>query len=111
MHIYKITLILGFVLSAIACSNAENTQNEKPHKENTPLVMTDDQKQPQTLELIGHIRYQNLEGGFFGFIDQKGNKYTLRKLPKEHLIDGLKLKISAEIMSDMVTTTQFGELL
>lgn len=108
------TLFLGVSLFLLlSCQNdsahetlAKQTKDatEMPEKQNNDVNVA------KQLTLNGHIRYQKMEGGFFGFIDSKGKKYTLIDLPKAHLLDGLALEIKGEIEKDYATTTQFGEV-
>ena len=60
---------------------------------------------------VGTIIYQDLEGGFYSFIANDGSKYTPMNLASEHKKDGLKVSIEGSIVTGMMTTTQFGELL
>ncbi|MDT0593997.1 hypothetical protein [Glaciecola petra] len=87
-------------------------QSSIPDQEPNMTVVEDNNEKPQkTLTLVGYIRYQNIEGGFFGFIDSKGEAFTLINLPKAHLVDGLMLEIKGNIIKDYATTTQFGSVL
>ena len=61
------------------------------------------------LTLKGQILFQEFEGGFFGFIDENGNKYTPIGIEKKHLRHGLVIELSGRVLPDMITTTQFGE--
>lgn len=63
------------------------------------------------LRLKGQVLFQEFEGGFFGFIDENGNKYTPIGMDKKHLRHGLVIEISGRVISDMITTTQFGEVI
>lgn len=64
-----------------------------------------------SVTLTGQIVYQQFEGGFYGFIASDGSKYTLSNLPKEHNVNGIVLKLSGEILHDVMTTVQFGQVL
>lgn len=61
------------------------------------------------LTLKGQVLFQEIEGGFFGFIDEKGNKYTPIGMDKKYLRHGLIIELSGQVLPDMITTTQFGE--
>ncbi|WP_146216748.1 hypothetical protein [Glaciecola sp. KUL10] len=64
-----------------------------------------------TLQKVGKIVFQDLEGGFYSFIANDGSRYTLMNLNDEHKIDGLAVKVEGVIVTGMMTTTQFGQLL
>jgi hypothetical protein len=68
-------------------------------------------KKVKLLKMRGTIIYQDFEGGFFSFIADDGSKYTPQRLAPEHRKDGLIVELSGEILTDMMTTTQFGQLL
>jgi hypothetical protein len=63
------------------------------------------------LTLKGQVLFQEFEGGFFGFIDEDGNKYTPMGMDKKHLRHGLVIELSGRVLPDMITTTQFGEVI
>lgn len=108
------SLILGVSLFLLLSCQNESAQETLAKQTKDIAQMADKQSNDvsvvKQLTLTGHMRYQKMEGGFFGFIDNKGNKYTLIDLPKAHLLDGLALEIKGEIEKDYATTTQFGEV-
>lgn len=63
------------------------------------------------MTLTGEIRYQNFEGGFYGFIAQNGDKYMPSGLKSEHRKTGLIVEIKAQAITDRATTVQFGTLI
>jgi len=64
---------------------------------------------PKPIE--GTIVYQSFEGGFFSFISNDGSKFTLMGLAEHHRKNGLVVSIQGEIVHDVMTTTQFGQIL
>ena len=67
--------------------------------------------QANMISLTGVIHYQSFEGGFYSFIADNGAKYTPIGLAKEYRKHGLAVAIEGQIMRDVMTTTQFGEVL
>nr|WP_297349837.1 hypothetical protein [uncultured Glaciecola sp.] len=65
----------------------------------------------ELLVLEGQILYQQMEGGFFGFIDESGNKYTPIGMDKANLRHGLVLQLTGMLLPNMITTTQFGQVI
>ena len=59
----------------------------------------------------GTIVYKTFEGGFFAFISADNKRYTLRHLPQAYRLDGLIVEITGSVNKDIITTTQFGDLL
>jgi hypothetical protein len=66
---------------------------------------------PELLILKGQVLFQQIEGGFFGFIDENGNKYTPIGMKKANLRHGLVIQLSGKLLPNMLTTTQFGEVI
>lgn len=60
------------------------------------------------ITLSGKMVYQQHEGGFFGFITDTGERYTLRGLDKSYRQNGMKLIVEGQPLTGMMTTTQFG---
>jgi hypothetical protein len=104
------------MLSLSACTtdvqdNAEDSV-KRSIKEATNTENMDKPKLKESMmTLRGTIVYQNFEGGFFSFIADDGSQYTPQTLAPEHRRDGLVVQITGEIVTDMMTTTQFGQLL
>lgn len=57
---------------------------------------------------IGTIKYIDLEGGFYGIIDNEGNRYDPVNLTDEFKEDGLKVKFSCKILKDTIGTHMWG---
>lgn len=64
-----------------------------------------------TEHFTGTIVYKNLEGGFFALLTKDNQRFTLRHLPNAYRLDGLVVEINGRINKDVLTMTQFGELL
>lgn len=114
------TLRNSFIIAAIsfglfACrsehSAAQATNEALLTSQDGAIVTELSEEEEAAMHLIGTIEYQDFEGGFYGFVAKDGKKYTLNKLAKEHRRNGLIVEITAEPMTGMATTTQFGELL
>jgi len=57
---------------------------------------------------IGTIKYVPLEGGFYGILTEKGEKYLPLNLPAKFKKDGLKVKFKAKIRKDVFTSKVWG---
>jgi hypothetical protein len=101
-----------FVLALSAC-NSDNQSHGKYEKGPEMPVATPENESQQAKPMIitGTVIYNDFEGGFYGFIAKDGGQYTLRGLPKQHQKDGLVIKISANEITGILTTTQFGAVL
>lgn len=113
-----LTMILG--LAACGANNNENdTENLAPETTvesvdlNTQMkvIKSADSKNEgsQQMTLTGQILFQKMEGGFYGFIANNGDKYTPSGLNNEYRKNGLIVELKVELMPDLITTTQFGK--
>jgi len=57
---------------------------------------------------IGTIEFVNLEGGFFGIVDDDGTRYFPLNLPVEFNNNGLRVAYQVQIAKDVATTQQWG---
>jgi hypothetical protein len=102
--ILTIAMICG--LTACADSKESSPVNQDPvSQDNKPAAS------PASAVYTGTIVYKTFEGGFFAFISTDNKRYTLRHLPRAYRLDGLIVEITGSVNKDIITTTQFGDLL
>lgn len=53
-------------------------------------------KRKHSMNIKGTINRQNLSGGFWGIIDEQGNKWKPVKMPTELQKEGLKVEVKAK---------------
>lgn len=104
-------------------SNANTEKNDNETATNAPQVIKQNQEMKvvksisepkqanQQMTLKGQILYQHMEGGFYGFIAQNGDKYMPTGLSDEFRKDGLVVELKVELISDTLTIQQFGEVI
>ena len=97
----------------IEVNKAHNMTQETPIKDDLgESQMQETEKQNSELvTLKGQILFQDIEGGFFAFIAEDGKKYTPKGMPKEHLRDGLVIEMTGQVLPEIMTITQFGEVI
>ena len=61
-----------------------------------------------TLRITGTVSYQNLETGFWGITDTKGNNWYPINMPEQLKIEGAKVRCTIRKMEDTVTFTMWG---
>ena len=61
--------------------------------------------------LTGTIVHKEMEGGFYAFIAENGDRYTLQKLDKKFHRNGLIVKVTGMPKPDLMTTTQYGTVM
>ncbi|MCW8108830.1 hypothetical protein OPS25_10030 [Alteromonas ponticola] len=110
------TFAIGLTL--LGCS-PELSSNNTP-----PVAVEEASVQPQEVKMkapkqeksdkgimqsmTGTVVYKNLEGGFYGFINENNEKFTFQKLPQEFNKHGLKIKVWGKPRKDVMTFTQYG---
>jgi hypothetical protein len=122
----SIKTITGLVLlcTTLSACNAEKTDkvenidavNTQKQAKVPELKMVNDMQEVDSaasneITLKGQVLFQEMEGGFFGFIDDKGKKYTPVGMNKDYLRHGLVIELSGTLLPNMITITQFGEVI
>ena len=81
--------------------------------ENAPVTPLPQQghEMKEEVTLTGSIFYKSLEGGFYAFVSEDGNRYSLHGLNEAFQQNGLIVEISGHPKPDMMTTTQYGTVL
>lgn len=59
----------------------------------------------------GTIQYVDLEGGFYGIVDDHENRYGPVNLPEEFKEHGLRVKFSGIILMDTANTHMWGTII
>jgi hypothetical protein len=130
-----IVALLTASLSLTACSGeeesgenlmAEKSSNAMPEKapqpaskelpttltaKPTPEPIAKDVSVDDEVTLTGSIIFKELEGGFYAFIAESGDRYTLHNLEEQFQQNGLIAKVTGVPKPKMMTFTQFGTVL
>jgi hypothetical protein len=118
---YLIGIVLAAGLFACSADSSENdtktlvtTASAQASSNNTKMdvVKGADVKTEanQLMTLTGQILYQQMEGGFYGFVANNGDKYMPSGLKSEYRKNGLIVELKVELMPDILTTQQFGDV-
>lgn len=125
----KLALIFTSALTLIACSSEEENKDvtmvdkEKQIHSETESMPKELVAEPVTqaeavgdnakgeMTMKGSIIYKDLEGGFYAFIAENGDRYTLHGLDETYQKNGLVVEVKGTPKSDMMTFTQFGTVL
>lgn len=95
-------VLIGLVLTA--CSSDPKDDEES----STPLGAS----RPNTegyFEFVGHVVYNNFEGGFYG-LTSGDEKYDPLQLPRRYQTDGMKVKVRARTR-DWVSGRNWGRMI
>ena len=60
------------------------------------------------MKIQGTVKYQKLSGGFWGIIDEEGNKWRPVKMPKELEKEGLKVQVEAKKADGGISIFMWG---
>ncbi|WP_394220800.1 ribose-phosphate pyrophosphokinase [Alteromonas gracilis] len=125
----KLALMFTSALTLIACSSEEENKDvtmvDKENKTHTKTesmpkeLVAEPVTQAEAVEgnakgevnMKGSIIYKDLEGGFYAFIAENGDRYTLHGLDETYQKNGLIVEVKGTPKPDMITFTQFGTVL
>ena len=128
-HRLKLALMFTSVLTLVACSQEETNKDvtmvNKEKKMETKAesmpkeLVAEPVTQAEAVEenakgevsMKGSIIYKDLEGGFYAFIAENGDRYTLHGLDETYQKNGLIVEIKGTPKPDLMTFTQFGTVL
>jgi hypothetical protein len=91
-----------------SCSQANHNLVEQKNN-----VKPEAQKMTTEKEMIWHavtVKYLEMEGGFYGLVSDKGDKFLPRNLAKEYQLPGTQLKVKGEVIKGMITIQQWGKV-
>ncbi|WMX13506.1 MULTISPECIES: hypothetical protein [unclassified Aureispira] len=60
------------------------------------------------MKIKGTVTHQNLSGGFWGIIDENGNKWKPQEMPKALQKDGLKVVVEAKKVAGGISIFMWG---
>lgn len=110
----------GEILMAEKSSNAMPEKAPQPASKELPTTLTakptpepiaKDVSVDDEVTLTGSIIFKELEGGFYAFIAESGDRYTLHNLEEQFQQNGLIAKVTGVPKPKMMTFTQFGTVL
>lgn len=116
------------VLALAGCSNEDDTSvdikedaymTEKTDGKSKHSVVAKNAEQKNIdatgehskVTLKGTIVFKEMEGGFYAFISDNGERYTLQKLDKKFHRNGLIVKVTGMPKPDVMTITQYGTVM
>lgn len=110
----RIVLLLLVSLVFTACQRREHQETTQT----TAQTQASDTTQsgstpaspPDTVRIVsgtGLVLHVDLEGGFYGIVDDLGQRYDPSNLPEDFKVDSLRVHYQATV-SDKVTTRMWG---
>jgi hypothetical protein len=113
MGLLMIVSISGCGSNANTNDTASNTPQVSEHTSEMKVFksINEPKQANQQMILKGQILYQQMEGGFYGFVAHNGDKYMPTGLHDKYRKNGLIVELKVEVMSDTLTIQQFGEVI
>lgn len=112
----KLPVTLLAVLLATACAASPNAvepiKQAAPAAPDTP-AMTEPAAStpaPARINTTGTVRFQEIEGGFWGIIADDGRKFDPMGLDARFQQDGLRVRFEAMPETDMMSTRMWGSI-
>lgn len=102
-------LALFVLLSCAACQGEANVS--QPEQTATVVSAKPQQQEAKMITVTGVIVYKNMEGGFYALDAHDGKKYQPWGLDKALLQNGMEVEVVGEIVDDMATMQQYGQVL
>ena len=62
------------------------------------------------IETTGTVVFSELEGGFYGIVDDRGKRYDPANLESEFKSNGLRVRFRAKVLRNHVSVRMWGEL-
>lgn len=107
----SVTIIALLIVGCFDNNSAINEANEPSNKElSTPQA---EAAANDEVVLIWHnatVRYFEFEGGFYGLVTEDGQKLLPMNLSEKYQHDGTKVKVQGDLVKDIMSLHQWGEL-
>jgi hypothetical protein len=108
----KIIIVFAMCFNIFACSiNSKNNHSLSSLHGNGTVAMSEMQGNDNIIEFLGTVQYVVIEGGFYAIYAEDGRKFMPRHLKKSQEKHGLIVKVKGEILKDVITVQQHGEVL
>ena len=105
-RIWMRTLILAGVVFIAGCQRQEQRQASETTRAESQSD-TAASVSADTISGTGLVVHLDLEGGFYGIIDDRGERLDLANLPEDFKVDSLRVRYQAAYV-DRMTTHMWG---
>lgn len=92
-----------FLSAALLSSACGGAGNAVPDSEDEPLPPPE-----KVVSGTGTVQYVELEGGFYGLVDDDSTRYLPQNLAEEYRQDGLRVRFRAVEQDSMATMQMWG---
>ena len=105
-QLFYAPLILIFAVALVGCRDRVDVSESNDSSSSETAASPAD-----SFEIVGTVRYKNMEGGFYAIDGDDGKKYDPINLPESFRKDGLKVKVRARMKKDAVSVHMYGEII
>ena len=107
-------LVAGCIMAVYGCNKGSDSTNDMP--ESGPDTggqqeSASTQAPADAFEFTGTVIYMDLEGGFYAIDADDGNKYDPLNLPQAFRKEGLRVKVSAQHQTDVMSMHMYGTII
>jgi hypothetical protein len=107
-------LVAGCIMAVYGCNKGSNSTNDMPEsgpdmggqQESASMEAPAD-----AFEFTGTVVYMDLEGGFYAIDADDGNKYDPLNLPEAFRKEGMRVKVSAQHQTDIMSIHGYGTII
>ncbi len=105
----KPMLFVFMFFGLTACAGAPDA-SLAPTLQESPAMTESTDPSEELIQGFATVRYQDLEGGFWGLIADDGQKYDPLALDEALQVDGLRVRFSARPDPDRMSTHMWGQI-
>jgi hypothetical protein len=109
-RIAMLVLVSVLVAGCQRREHKETTQTQTTTSGESKPADTTVASTPDTVRIVtgtGLVRHVDLEGGFYGIVDDLGERYDPSNLPEDFKVDSLRVHYQATV-TDKMTTHMWG---
>ena len=117
-----LVFIIG-ITSLMGCKDSSEPSKQTPANDpgisdskgsdqsGSSLIETPSSLSENAFEITGTVVYRDMEGGFYAIDAEDGNKYDPMNLPESFKKDGLKVKVKAQLRTDVTGFHMYGSII
>ena len=110
----KFTTLFVFILSTSVLNAYAAKPDQVANTKASTTAMSESapaENSENKISTTGTVRFQELEGGFWGIIADDGSKYDPMGLDAKFQKDGLRVRFEASPETDMMSTRMWGTMI
>jgi len=109
-RMFVLVVISVFIFGCQRREQHQTSQTTGQTHSDTTASVNNTSSTPDTVRIVtgtGLVLYVDIEGGFYGIVDDLGERYDPSNLPEDFKVDSLRVHYRATV-TDKVTTRMWG---